>query len=196
MAPGTIVTPGATAAPGLVASTTSKIFGTFKTAAEVAAYKHQVNQLDAASQIVTQSCPRDGLALVGRPPTSFDSYFCIAWRAPYMVSTFLFRPMIGLDVTSTSSLFAAIENIVWLGACIFIIGMLIKKRRIAFFGPLAPSLIFLTIYCIGAGSYEGNMGTAFRHKSIILWAVLLLVASVIAAGKKPIYGNENAEKTV
>ena len=74
--------------------------------------------------------------------------------------------------------------------------MLIKKRRIAFFGPLAPSLIFLTIYCIGAGSYEGNMGTAFRHKSIILWAVLLLVASVIAAGKKPIYGNENAEKTV
>ena len=196
VAPGTIVTPGATVAPGLVASTTSKIFGTFKTAAEVAAYKHQVNQLDAASQIVTQSCPRDGLALVGRPPTSFDSYFCIAWRAPYMVSTFLFRPMIGLDVTSTSSLFGALENILWLGAFIFIIGMLIKKRRVTFFGPLAPSLIFLILYCIGAGSYEGNMGTAFRHKSLILWVFLLLVASVIAAGKKPIVGNENAEKRV
>ena len=196
VAPGTIVTPGATVAPGLVASTTSKIFGTLKTAAEVATYKHQVNQLDAASVIVTQSCPREGLALANRPPTSFDTYFCIAWRAPYMTATFLFRPLIGLDVTSTSSLFAAIENIVWLGACIFIIVIMIRKRRLAFFGPLAPSIIFFVLYIVGAGSYEGNMGTAFRHKSLILWAVLLLVASVIAAQKKPIYGNENAEKTV
>lgn len=113
-----------------------------------------------------------------------------------MAATFLFRPLIGLDTTSKSSLFAAFENILWLGAFIFIIGMLIKKRRVAFFGPLAPSLIFLTLYGIGAGSYEGNMGTAFRHKSLILWVFLLLVASVIAARKEPIVGNEIAEKTV
>ena len=190
---GTTGTKGTT---GTINSTGSKIFGSLKTAAEITAYKHRVNQLDAASVITTQSCPREGLALANRPPTSFDTYFCIAWRAPYMASTFLFRPMIGLDVTSTSSLFGALENILWLGAFIFIIGMLIKKRRVAFFGPLAPSLIFLILYCIGAGSYEGNMGTAFRHKSLILWVFLLLVASVIAAGKKPIVGNENAEKTV
>ena len=109
-----------------------------------------------------------------------------------MSATFLFRPIIGLDTTSTSSLFAALENILWLAAFIFIIGMLIKKRRVAFFTPLAPSLIFLTLYCIGAGSYEGNMGTAFRHKSLILWAVLLLVASVIAARKELVSGNESA----
>ena len=190
---GTTGTKGTT---GTINSTGSKIFGSLKTAAEITAYKHRVNQLDAASVITTQSCPREGLALANRPPTSFDTYFCIAWRAPYMASTFLFRPMIGLDVTSTSSLFGALENILWLGAFIFIIGMLIKKRSVAFFGPLAPSLIFLILYCIGAGSYEGNMGTAFRHKSLILWVFLLLVASVIAAGKKPIVGNENAEKTV
>ena len=109
-----------------------------------------------------------------------------------MSATFLFRPIIGLDTTSTSSLFAALENILWLAAFIFIIGMLIKKRRVAFFTPLAPSLIFLTLYCIGAGSYEGNMGTAFRHKSLILWAVLLLVTSVTAARKEPVSGNESA----
>jgi len=74
--------------------------------------------------------------------------------------------------------------------------MLIKKRRVVFFGPLAPSLIFLALYGIGAGSYEGNMGTAFRHKSLILWVFLLLVASVIAARNRPITGNEIAEKTV
>lgn len=193
---GTTVTPIATENPGSVASTTSKIFGSLKTAAEIATYKHQVNQLDVASVIVTQSCPREGLAVANRPPSSFDSYFCIAWRAPYMAATFLFRPIIGVDVTSTSSLFGALENILWLGAFIFIIGMLIKKRRVAFFDPLAPSLIFLTLYSIGAGSYEGNMGTAFRHKSLILWVFLLLVASVIAARKKPIAGNEIAGKAV
>ena len=170
----------------------TKVFSPLKTIAWITAYKHKANQLDAASVIVTQSCPRESTSLMSRPPTSFDTYFCIVWRAPYMSATFLFRPIIGLDTTSTSSLFAALENHLWLGAFIFIIGMLIKKRRVAFFAPLAPSLIFLTLYCIGAGSYEGNMGTAFRHKSLILWAVLLLVASVIAARKESISGNESA----
>ncbi len=113
-----------------------------------------------------------------------------------MAATFLFRPLIAIDVTSTSSLFAAIENIAWLGAFIFIVVMLIRKRRLAFFGPLAPSLIFFTLYCVGAGSYEGNMGTAFRHKSLILWVVLLLVGSVVAAKKRPNSGNELAQKAV
>ena len=192
VAPGTV----APVAPGLIVSTTSKIFETLKTAAEITAYKRQVNQLDAASVIITQSCPREGLALANRPPTSFDTYFCIAWRAPYMAATFLFRPFIGLDVTSTSSLFAAIENIAWFGASIFIIVMMVRKRRLAFFGPLVPSIIFFMLYIVGAGSYEGNMGTAFRHKSLILWVFLLLVASVIAARKRPITGNEIAEKAV
>ncbi len=193
---GTQSTAITTTIPGTTTSTGSKIFGSLKTVAEITAYKHRVNQLDAASVIATQSCPKEGLALANRPPTSFDTYFCIAWRAPYMAATFLFRPIIGLDVTSASSLFAALENILWLGVFVFILGMLIRKRRFAFFGPLAPSLIFLTLYSIGAGSYEGNMGTAFRHKSLILWVFLLLVASVIAVGKKQIDGNENAEKAV
>ena len=191
--------------PGKPTSTGSKIFGSLKTAAEITAYKHRVNQLDAASVILTQSCPLEDLGNDGRarfmgyfsnPPSSLGTYFCIAWRAPYMAATFLFRPLIGLDTTSASSLFAALENILWLGAFSFIIVMFIKKRRVAFFGPLAPSLIFLTVYGIGAGSYEGNMGTAFRHKSLILWVVLLLVAAVIAAGKKSISGNEKLKKEV
>ena len=187
---------GTTGTTGTTDPFTTKIFSPLKTIAWITAYKHQANQLDAASVIVTQSCPREGTSLISRPPTSFDTYFCIAWRAPYMTATFLFRPIIGLDTTSTSSLFAALENLLWLGAFIFIIGMLIKKRRVAFFAPLAPSLIFLTLYCIGAGSYEGNMGTAFRHKSLILWVVLLLVASVIAARKESHHGNESSKKAV
>jgi hypothetical protein len=59
--------------------------------------------------------------------------------------------------------------------------MLIRNRRLAFFGALAPSLLFFSIYSVAAGAYEGNMGTAFRHKSLILWVVLLLIASTIVA---------------
>ena len=151
--------------------------------------RHKGNQVAAASAIQTLSCPIT-------EESKLDKYLCMSWRAPYMASTFLFRPLIAIDVTSTSSLFAAIENIAWLGAFIFIVVMLIRKRRLAFFGPLTPSLIFFTLYSVGAGSYEGNMGTAFRHKSLILWAVLLLMGSVVAAKTRPHSGNELSEKAV
>ena len=147
--------------------------------------RHKGNQVAAASAIQTLSCPVT-------EESKADKYFCLAWRSPYMAATFLFRPLIGFDTTSTSSLFASIENIAWLGAVIFIIIMIIKKRRLAFMGPLLPSLIFFILYCVGAGSYEGNMGTAFRHKSLILWVILLLLASVILAEKRPKSRNESA----
>ena len=147
--------------------------------------RHKGNQVGTASAIQTLSCPVTEVSEI-------DKYFCLAWRAPYMAATFLFRPLIGLDTTSTSSLIAAIENIAWLGAFIFIVILLIRKRRLAFIGPLAPSLIFFMLYCVGAGSYEGNMGTAFRHKSLILWVILLLVASVTVAEKRPNSRNESA----
>jgi len=151
--------------------------------------RHKGNQVAAASAIQTLSCPVT-------EESETDKYFCLAWRAPYMAATFLFRPLIGIDTTSTSSLIAAIENIAWLGAFIFIVILLIRKRRLAFIGPLAPSLIFFMLYCVGAGSYEGNMGTAFRHKSLILWVILLLIASVTAAEKRPNLRNESAQKGV
>ena len=139
--------------------------------------RSELNKVGAASVIETQACPNTG-------QTRFDKYFCIAYRAPYTTFTFLFRPMLGADVTSSSSLFAALENIFWLSAALFVIIMFIRNRRLAFFGALAPSLLFMSIYSVAAGAYEGNMGTAFRHKSLILWVVILLLASTIAATKE------------
>jgi hypothetical protein len=138
--------------------------------------RSELNKVGAASVIETQACPNAG-------DTRFDKYFCIAYRAPYTTFTFLFRPMLGSDVTSSSSssLFAAIENVFWLAAALFVIIMFMRNRRLAFFGALAPSLLFFTIYAVGAGAYEGNMGTAFRHKSLILWVIILLLASTIVA---------------
>ena len=140
-------------------------------------YKNEVNKLDAVSAIKTQACPNAGTS-------RFDDYFCIAYRAPYTTLTFLFRPLLGPDVTSASSLAAAIENVFWLAAFLFVLVMFVRNRRLAFFKALAPSLLFFLIYAVAAGAYEGNMGTAFRHKSLILWVVILLLASTIVATKE------------
>ena len=147
--------------------------------------RHEGNQVGAASVIQTLSCPVTEDSKTGR-------YLCLAWRSPYMAATFLFRPLIGIDTTSTSSLIAAIENISWLGAFVFITILIFKKRRLAFAGPLTPSIIFFILYCVGAGSYAGNMGTAFRHKSLILGVILLLIASVTVAKNRPNSRNESA----
>jgi hypothetical protein len=136
--------------------------------------KREGNKIGAESAIKTLSCPITG-------ESRLDKYSCIAYKAPYTTYTFLFRPLLGSDVTSNSSLFAAVENVFWLGALLFVAVMFIRNRRLAFFGALAPSLLFFSIYSVAAGAYEGNMGTAFRHKSLILWVVLLLLASTIVA---------------
>ena len=139
--------------------------------------KHEGNKVGAASAIKTLDCPVAG-------NSRLETYSCIAYRAPYTTFTFLFRPMLGPDVTSSSSLFAALENIFWSSAALFVMIMFIRNRRLAFFSALAPSLLFMSIYSVAAGAYEGNMGTAFRHKSLILWAVILLLASTIVATKE------------
>ena len=145
--------------------------------ADAIPYKHEVNKLGAATAIKTQVCPFNG-------NSRLDKYLCIAYRAPHTTYTFLFRPMLGADVTTAASLFAAIENSFWVAAFIFIVVMLIRNRRLAFFGALAPSLLFMVIYCVAAGAYEGNMGTAFRHKSMILWVFVVLLISTIVATKE------------
>ena len=91
-----------------------------------------------------------------------------------MVSTFLLRPIIGVDVTSTSSLIAAVENIFWLVLFITIIVLAIRRRTISFLAPILPALIFFALYVLGASAYQGNMGTGFRHKSLVLWVLLML----------------------
>jgi hypothetical protein len=102
-----------------------------------------------------------------------------------MTSTFLLRPFIIGDVTSTSSAIAATENLIWLLAFGLISFLVVKRRGIPRFNQLAPSLIFFSLYVVGAGAYEGNMGTAFRHKSLILWVVLALLLSLLWRNSQP-----------
>jgi hypothetical protein len=90
--------------------------------------KQEWNQAGAASKIETPSCPFQQSSVISKPPSRVDVYFCILWRAPYMSSAFLFRPFIATDVTSPTSLIAALENIIWTSAIFLIICMMIKIK--------------------------------------------------------------------
>ena len=160
--------------PSNTASIT-EVFMPLTSAGDLMSTKHQGNQENAASVIQTQRCPAESANLTSTPPTKLATYFCIAWRAPYMVLTFLFRPIVGVDVTSTSSLIAAVENIFWFSLFVMIIVLLCKRRQIYFIAPILPAMIFFVLYVLGASAYQGNMGTGFRHKSLILWVVLLVI---------------------
>ena len=167
-----------TSSSGTSSSGTSqweKVLNPLINGGELVSSKHRGNQLNAASIIETQSCPREKPSLASTPPTKFDTYFCIAWRAPYMISTFLFRPIIGVDVTSTSSLIAALENLIWMSLFVMMLFLISRKRHISFLRSLLPPIVFFVFYVSGASAYQGNMGTGFRHKSLILWVVLLMI---------------------
>ncbi len=141
--------------------------------------RHTGNQVAAASIIETPDCPLSENSVIASTPSRVETYACIIWRAPYMTSTFLLRPFIVGDVTSSSSAFAATENLIWILAFGLIAYFIVKRRGIPRFKQLAPSMIFFALYVVGAGAYEGNMGTAFRHKSLILWVVLALLLSLL-----------------
>jgi hypothetical protein len=130
--------------------------------------KQEVNQVGAASKIEKLSCPWDESSQSGK-------YACLAIRAPYTTFTFLFRPLPFIDTTSASSFLAGIENLFWISMFGLITVNIIKRKRVDFIEEIAPSLVFFVLYSVGAGAYEGNLGTAFRHKAMILWVVLLLI---------------------
>jgi hypothetical protein len=138
--------------------------------------KQSVNQVGATSMIERLTCPWAESSELGK-------YGCLAFRAPYMTLTFLFRPLPFVDTTSLASTFAACENVLWIFMFVVIIRRIFALKRIPFFKELAPAIVFFILYVVGAGSYEGNMGTAFRHKSLILWVLLLLIFALTS--RKP-----------
>jgi hypothetical protein len=182
--------PTSTSSTSSTTNMLQRLFTPLTNSGELVTSKQLDNQLEAASVIEPPSCPKENQSEISSQRTKFDTYFCIAWRAPYMVSTFLFRPIIGDDVTSASSLVAAIENLVWVSLFVTIFVLIIQRRKLSFMDPILPALTFFALYVLGASAYQGNMGTGFRHKSLILWVVLLVIFSL--AWRKSETPNQNS----
>lgn len=80
------------------------------------------------------------------------------------------------NVLSSSARMAALENTVWLGILALTFGLLVARTS-QFHQLTLLVIVFLSIGILGLALFEGNLGTAFRHKSQLLWAFSLLIAA-------------------
>jgi hypothetical protein len=139
------------------------------------------NQLETlADTSAEQDSTREG-ANSSLPPyecstslsASVSNIMCILTNIPYRSFAFLFRPILMFDSGSNLMLLASIENVCWSLLFIWLILFFFKTgdnwtRRIL----VTPMLCFIFFFVVAAGLIEGNMGNAFRHKSIVLWPLV------------------------
>jgi hypothetical protein len=83
------------------------------------------------------------------------------------------RPVPGEPIRNADTAFSELENLGWyllyvLAACGIVMGR--RHRRLAF-----AAIVTVGVLLSGA-LYEGNVGTAFRHRGQVLWALLVLAA--------------------
>ena len=114
-----------------------------------------------------------------------DRIICNSRELPYRMLSNLFRPLFPLDRGSLLSNIASLENLMWIVLCaLSILGfaILIRNRRLSIAELQIFNFAFLFI--CGSALYEGNLGTAFRHKSSILWCLLFLILAGFTRIKK------------
>jgi len=118
---------------------------------------------------------------IGCPSTNrvlSNSAVCEISRFPLALLSVTFRPLWPIDALpgdSTISTMATVENSLWL---VFVIVTLIALIRNHSLAPQVTLLLiaYVSIYLAGMAIMEGNLGTAFRHKSQVIWAVCMLLA--------------------
>lgn len=133
-------------------------------------YKRNVNRLDAQSALPESKCQKVDSA-------QLDVILCNISELPYLIFAFLFRPLPILDTGSQSLKFAGFENIFWVGLLSYVIFLFSSFAR---YSGLQRALMislgaYFTLFIAAAALYEGNLGTAFRHKSTLLWVCVAVI---------------------
>jgi hypothetical protein len=108
---------------------------------------------------------------------SLQNVQCNAKELPYRLGSILVRPLPIVDSGSLSQNLASAENLLWIMLLIgflYFLGISIQRRYKL--EVTIPTSVFVLSFSILASLYEGNLGTAFRHKSTILWGLLLVIA--------------------
>jgi len=126
-----------------------------------------VRTQDARSKIELETCNLNTV--------KFTSYFvCNLKHLPIGLYSVLVRPNPIHDWYSPVTKLSSVENLIYLSlmSCLFFVMYSRRTKREATQNALLP-LIFLSFSITGLALYEGNIGTAFRHKSITVWAICL-----------------------
>ena len=127
------------------------------------------NSLDALSALPLSSCSevdQDALTLLG----------CNLAELPYRFFSFMFRPVILTDNGSPMFNYAAIENVGWTILILMTLWASLQRCQTLQIRFIQMSLgSYIILFSLGAALYEGNLGTAFRHKSAILWVLIFIL---------------------
>lgn len=133
-------------------------------------YKRNVNRLDAQSALPESKCQKVESA-------QLNVILCNISELPYRLFAFLFRPLPILDSGSLSLTLAGIENIFWIAFLSYVIFLYSTFMRYS--GSQRTLLItlgtYFALFSTAAALYEGNLGTAFRHKSTLLWVCVSVI---------------------
>jgi hypothetical protein len=99
---------------------------------------------------------------------------CNLRELTYRLPAVLFRPFPIIDSGSPFSNFAGVENLLWLGLFSYAVFVALRRSltKVAKFQVIWLYLYIIT-FSTALALYEGNLGTAYRHKSSILWALAL-----------------------
>jgi len=131
--------------------------------------KSNLNTLDAATALPRNTCSEiyNSISSLSR---------CNAQEIPYRLFSVLLRPLPVFDNGSTVNNLASLENVLWLvliSMFMFATASLLKKKDDFFL--VIPTIMYVVGFVTLMALYEGNLGTAFRHKSTILWPILLII---------------------
>ena len=133
---------------------------------KVLEYKRAVNALDAQSALPIVKCQNDSQNVI-------SLIECNGAELPYRLFAFLFRPLLFFDQGSMSLELAAIENLGWLILIPLFFFVSLRPNKNLRDRVLSSSLAtYVFLFASAASLYEGNLGTAFRHKSSILWPII------------------------
>jgi hypothetical protein len=131
--------------------------------------KSNLNTLDAATALPRNTC--------SEIYNSISSLLrCNAQEIPYRLFSVLLRPLPVFDNGSTVNNLASLENVLWLvliSMFMFATASLLKKKDDFFL--VIPTIMYVVGFVTLMVLSEGNLGTAFRHKSTILWPILLII---------------------
>lgn len=126
-----------------------------------------VRTLDARSQLPAKLCISDST-------NALSAFVCNVAYLPIGLYSILLRPNPIQDWYSITTKLASIENFVYLGFLFWLSFLFFRRLREKNLEQISLlPLIFLASTIAGLALYEGNVGTAFRHRSITVWAICL-----------------------
>ena len=136
---------------------------------QILEYKRNVNRLEARSALPESSCQFNFNGMLER-------ISCSVSELPFRLPTFLVRPFPVIDSGSEFLNFAGIENVLWFFLiCSTVLRVLQRARTEKSCMVISFLFTYFISFSLAAALYEGNLGTAFRHKSTILWPLILIL---------------------